>query len=217
MLIAILGSACSRFVQQNIGEDAAPGFEAGGGMIVGSVTAPFASRYHHGVQFRYRSLGGDGSRQGVLTSASGLRFVPYMPSCGEDGLEPQCGRLFAVELPAGDYEVFQLTVASGGSGYSLPIQTWRFCVSPGQVSYLGSLHMQYCEGLVRNTRGGILGGELSIRDEYARDVALLRGRFRQLAGQPVRRQLLPATVIRWRVPYQPYDWGHCIAEAKDTP
>jgi hypothetical protein len=217
MLIAILGSACSRFVQQNIGEDAAPGFEAGGGMIAGSVTAPFASRFHHGVQFRYRSLGGDGSRQGVLTSASSLRFVPYLPSCGEDGLEPQCGRLFAVELPAGDYEVFQLTVASGGSGYSLPIQTWRFSVSPGQVSYLGSLHMQYCEGLFRNTRGGILGGELSIRDEYPRDVDLLRGRFRQLAGLPVRKQLLPATVIRWRVPYQPYDWGDCIAEAKDTP
>jgi len=214
LLTPILLAACGGLVQQDIrGHDPALA-DGPGGMIVGSVTAPFASQYHHGVLFRYRSLGDSGGVRGILTSATSQHYVPFWPSCEEDGLPRQCGRLFAVALPEGEYEIHEVTIVSGGSGHSVSIPAWGFSVSRGEVSYLGNLNMQYCQGLVRRFRGGILGGDITVRDEYQRDIELLESKFGQLAVARVQKRLLPDIAASWRVTYQPFDWGTCaVAQA----
>jgi hypothetical protein len=84
------------------------------GLIVGSVTAPKVMHYWEISHFRYRHL--EQSTAGVLESASPtanllwMKDKPLQPGgTGPDaGLEQQLGRLFAVELPAGRYEIYGL-------------------------------------------------------------------------------------------------------------
>jgi hypothetical protein len=215
LVAAFLLSGCGSLVQKNI--DPGASFLAGSeeGLILGSVTAPFVDRYHETIVFHYRSLGDGGKTAGRLTSArSPAAWIPGVPACDEEGLEQECGRLFAVSLPAGDYEIHGVGEQSPGEQiYQMP--PLRFTVIRGQASYLGNLHTRFCQGLVRSTRGAILGGDLVILDESQRDLALLEVRYPQLTGADIQRQLLPNLAWRWRVPWEPYDWGDCASGQDD--
>ena len=204
---AVLVSGCGRLFQNDINPDSASLFGPGEGVILGSVTAPFIERYHETLRFHYRSLGDRGRTTGHLTSAAKF-WTPGIPTCDKDGLTEQCGRLFAVSLPAGDYEIFGVQEVDPGSRIHV-MPPLRFTVVQGRRSYLGNVHTAFCQGLVRSTRGGILGGDLTIRDESQRDLALLTARYPQLTGADIEMQLLPDLGWRWRVPWEPYDWGSC--------
>lgn len=209
LLAAFLVSACGSLFQENIDPDASSPAGSQEGLILGSVTAPFIDRYHEPVVFHYRSVGDGDKTTGRLTSArSPVLWIPGIPACNEEGLTEQCGRLFAVSLPAGNYEIHGVQEQrTGAQIYAMP--PLRFTVTRGKASYLGNLHTTFCQGLVRSTRGAILGGDLAIVDERQRDLALLRARYPQLAGVEIEKQLLPNLAWRWRVPYEPFDWGNC--------
>lgn len=208
LAIANLATGCSRIAQKNLAEDSPSIVHSGGGIIVGSVTAPKVLHYHKTALFRYRALGDDGKPGGILTSGRTPGWQPTIPECDEDGLEQECGRLFAVSLPAGGYEIFEVSAVGDNDSYRVfpPLQ---FTVLEGKVSYLGDLHVSYCQGMVHSMRGGILGGEISIRDEFDRDIPLLKSKYSQLNSVDVDKRLLPATSSSWRVSYEPYDWGTC--------
>ena len=211
LAVAILVAGCGSLFQQNISTDSPPVALGEDGLILGSVTAP-PVYYHETLVFHYRSVGDGGKTSGLITSATTMAsIITKVPQCDEDGLADQCGRLFAIRLPAGEYEIYAVNeMEPGANHYQLP--PLGFAVAKGRASYLGNLHTLFCEGLVRSTRGAILGGDLSVRDEYDRDVALLRAKYPQLAEASIDKQLLPDRAWRWRVKYEPYDWGTCVSK-----
>jgi len=210
-----LGSGCTPLVQKNLGEDHGSMKDIGGGIIVGSVTAPLAAHYHKEVVFWYHSLENQNEHRGVLTS--GTRFpnlLPWLPSCSESGLDDQCGRLFAVNLPAGKYVIDH--VVFEGDHYQ-PDPPAVFSVLEGRAIYLGNLHVTYCVGLVSSTRGNILGADVSVQDNYERDTSLLTGKYSSLRNVQIERHLLADPAWKWRVSYDPHSWGACSAAPDNAP
>lgn len=160
------------------------------GIVVGSVTAPMVQHYWEIGHFRYRRLGE--STGGVLESASATanyhwgKNRPIEPwGVGPDaGLEQELGRLFAVELPAGTYEIYQLD-ARGRALIDMP--PVRFEVTAGAVRYLGNLHVAYCLYApdLPSYRGYINAGLPSVRDQSQRDLRLLLQKFPSLKDKPI--------------------------------
>lgn len=160
------------------------------GMIVGSVTAPRVEHYWEVSHFHYRKLGD--SKSDVLESASPtanflwMKDRPIQPAgTGPDpGLEQQLGRLFAVELAAGTYEIYQLDSPGIVLIRMPPV---RFEVRSGEIVYIGNLHVRYCIYTPdrRAYRGRINGGIPSVRDEAQRDLPLLARKFPALAGKKI--------------------------------
>jgi hypothetical protein len=205
-LIALFGAGCVSLIQGNVSENHQSGTAPGTGVIVGSVTAPEVW-YHDDAYFYYRSLGDGGKHKGVLTSGTKFpSFSPWLPACDEGGLADQCGRLFAISLPAGSYEIH---AARLDRHYFELNQPAVFSVTEGGAIYLGNLHVAYCKGMPGRTRGNILGADISIRDEYERDTGLIRERFGSLHEIIIDKQLLPDYAWRYRVSFTPYDWGTC--------
>ena len=208
--ISIISISCSGIVQKNIAADAFSNYDFESGIIVGSVTAPFILHYHETVLFHYRSVDDDGQQNGVLTSGTQHKIIypyPFVPLCDSDSLESQCGRLFAVQLPVGNYEIYRVVII-GREDFQI-IEPLLFKVEKEKTSYLGNLHMTFCQGLVRNTRGNILGGDISIKDEFDRDIVLLKRKYNGLSAISIKKQLLQNTFLRWRISYEPFDWGDC--------
>jgi len=213
---AILNVGCTSFEQKNLSESQSPYSGSGNGVIVGSVTAPFAQHYHESVLFGYRKLGSGDKTAGILTS--GIRhknFLLQIPSCSEGGIPEQCGRVFAISLPAGDYEIYKAQVI--GRGDFQQVTSALFTVTKGDVIYIGNLHVTFCVGMVNRYRGNILGADVSLRDEYERDIAVIREQHGELATASIDKRLLPDNSWRWRVSWNalfrgdvgPYDWGDC--------
>ncbi len=202
------GVGCGGLVQTNIAEDGPVGLDAETGLVVGSATAQHAGRYHENVQFFYRSSGDQKNPSGVLTSGTSYRYLtPYISSCEEDGIGEHCGRLFAVHLPAGQFEIFRIRIGDIFQNI-LPVE---FFVTPGEATYVGNLHAAFCVGQPRQSRGAILGANISVRDDYVRDAGLLREKFSALQTIPIYKRLLPDASWRVRVSYEPFDWGTCAA------
>jgi hypothetical protein len=165
-------------------------------MIVGSVTAPMVLHYWEISKFRYRKLGE--SKSGMLESASAtanffwMKDKPMQPGgTGPDaGLEQQLGRLFAVELTAGVYEIYEL----GAPRILVRMQPLHFEVRPGEILYLGNLHVHYClykpDPGRRAYRSFINGGIPSVRDEAQRDLPLLLRKFPALTEA----NIIPAVI-----------------------
>jgi len=216
VLITILNGGCISVLQKNLDKNQLAFSNSENGVIVGSVTAPFAAHYHETVVFEYKKLGDNDNNNGDLTSGMQHKnFLIGIPSCSEGGLPQQCGRLFAISLPTGDYEIYRAYVMHRGEfQQTLPA---GFTVTKGKVSYLGNLHVTFCKGMVSRYRGNILGADVSINDEYERDVSLIRERFDALHNASVDKQLLSDNSWSWRVSWkgvfggnvEPYDWGGC--------
>lgn len=199
----ILLQACSLDPVRNIDPDRPVTLSPGMGMIVGSVTAPRIGHYWEISHFQYRRLGE--SYSGTLQSASPssnalwIKNHPVQPggTVPDPGLEQQLGRLFAVELPAGVYEIFQLDMNMGrwnysNSGLLMYMQPVRFEVRLGEILYIGNLHVRYClyKPDRRVYRGYVNAGIPSIRDEAQRDLPLLLRKFPVLAGS----NIVPAVI-----------------------
>ena len=187
--------ACSFDNVKNIDPNQQVTLSPGAGIIVGSVTAPRVQHYWEISRFRYRKLGD--SKSGVLESASPIANFLWMKDrpiepggTGPDaGLEQQLGRLFAVELAAGTYEIYQLDAAGELLVHMQPL---RFEVRSGEILYLGNLHVRYCLYTPdrRAYRSYVNGGIPSVRDEAQRDVPLLARKFPTLKGT----NILPAVI-----------------------
>jgi len=193
LLISIavfLLQACSSNPVKSIDSNQPITLSPGTGMIVGSVTAPRVMHYWEKSNFRYRKLGE--SKSGSLESATPtsdflwIKDHPIQPGgLGPDpGLEAQLGRLFAVKLAAGTYEIYRLDKKSGLLIHMQPV---RFEVRGGEILYIGNLHVRFClyKPDRRVYRGYINAGIPSVRDESQRDLPLLLQKFPALAGMNI--------------------------------
>ncbi len=155
------------------------------GVIVGSVTAPKVQHYWQVVRFNYRKLGEDTvhfvESASPTTNFLWLKNQTIKPNAHapDTGLEKQLGRLFAINLPVGTYEVFQLS-AKGKPLIAIP--PIQFIVEPNQVNYIGNLQVKFCLYHPKDKvfRGYINGAIPSIKDEMARDLPLLIKKYPEL-------------------------------------
>jgi hypothetical protein len=168
-LFSVLASGCSSRFQQDVPGDGAGKLADRTGIITGTVTAPMIDQ-HNGigrqelVVFAFRSLEGGYGSDGIVTSAGygaagslweSMTSMPNVESaCERYGMGAQCGRPFALALPSGQYEIYEVRV--GGDPYALSPAV--FTVVDAKVTYLGDLHAGFCSGMAHSMRGAILGG-----------------------------------------------------------
>ena len=222
-VMAIFSTGCASPFQRNINEHYLIDADEGNGLIVGSVSAPpiprgysptadSAHSYHDVAKFFFRSRDQGSRLEGVLTSGTKHPRIDNIPACESEGLAEECGRLFAIRLPAGTYEIYR---GRFGDNPYYDYVDWErpavFPVAAGKTIYLGNLHVEYCKGRPTSirSRGSILGADVSLRDRYERDTALIRQRFAALQKAEIIRQPLPDPAWRFRVPWTPYDWETC--------
>jgi hypothetical protein len=191
----------------NIDANQAVALTNGMGMIVGSVTAPKVEHYWEISTIYYRKFAE--SEYGQLRSASPVSNAfwqkdrPVEPGgIGPDpGLEAQLGRLFAIELSAGEYEIFRICF-----GHTcLQLEPAQFEVSEGEIRYVGNVDVRYClyAPKLRVYRGRVHGAIPRVRDEASRDLALLRRKFPALQGSEISKSIIDDTV--WHDLAVPFD------------
>jgi len=95
------------------------------------------------------------------------------------------GELFAIELPAGKYEIYCWSVASGVSEINSPyLFSIEFSVAPGTTTYIGSFHFV----TRRLGLAAIRSAEVDYADRAERDVPLIEQRFAgRLPGKEIDR------------------------------
>lgn len=102
------------------------------------------------------------------------------------------GSAFAVELPAGEYEIKSWHISQGAANVrsTEPINT-RFRVEPGQSIYLGNFHFTETARFVRS----ITAASLSLTEMSDRDLPVLLKTFPSLQANPIAQSLQPKTRI----------------------
>jgi hypothetical protein len=195
--IMLLISACSLQAQKDISDDFDVLKSPGYGVVVGSVSSIPDYRWQEMSQYLYRSLS-DEKIHGVITSAADnnpYTFFAHVPKCEDDGLEAECGRLFAISLPVGDYEIDRVIVS-----YDEFKHRWEgrnrlgflFTVKSGQVSYIGNLKSNI------QIANDIVAADGMVMDQYERDIPLLRIRFPVLVNLQIDHSLIRGDSWEWR-------------------
>jgi len=124
----------------------------------------------------YRKVGESGNGQKLQIGAGTAVLPPGMMDWDieKPGLR---GNVFAVELPAGEYEIFNYSLSSGfahGSGEE-PLSL-RFTVEPHRATYIGNF-------LFRRTAGfgaTVLGVNISHADFSERDLPIIHSKYASL-------------------------------------
>lgn len=139
------------------------------GVLIGSVT------YHgtySGYSVLFRKVGED--RASRLSIGGGTALLP--PSMLDWDIKQRGlrGNVFAVELPAGDYEFFSWRVSSGYAEVR-PQQDFRipFSIFPGKAVYLGNFKFERASGL----GGTVTAVDVQHNDESNRDIGILGKKY----------------------------------------
>lgn len=162
---------------RNVDENATLNPDAADGIMVVSVSHD--DEAGRGI---YASFGLD--EEGNLVSLK--EVVPGIPGGSE--FEEVYGELYVVRLPAGEHRITGWSLHSKSGIHVRPKQQpapLAFMIRPGQVTYIGNLHMLVATG--ENIFGmNILGtGHPLIQDMRQRDLAVLDENYPNLAGKAV--------------------------------
>lgn len=223
-LLTLIVVGCAGGLQNELPLEYNMGSDSRLGVVIGSVgakPAPGNPPWYEWSRYDFHSLT-DPDTEGHITSA--FKWNPFymwgsMPLCADDGLESECGYLFAMLLPAGDYEIHQVTPAMMSRsvdnsftqrGWTLPLKDYNFVVYPGQAVYIGNLLSRICVGRIK--RGNhVLSAIGVVKDMSERDMPLLVAKYPQLEGVKILHQPVSGTPWLWRykknegfVP--PYGW-----------
>jgi hypothetical protein len=201
------------------------------GIVIGSVSALPAPRnppWYEWSRYDFRSLS-DPDVRGFVTSA--FTWNPFymwgsMPLCADDGLKARCAHLYAMLLPAGEYEFHAVIPAmqSYSSSAGMEANRWdvlladyRFVVRPGQATYVGEFASRICIGSPGHGND-VMAAVGRASDQAARDIPLLLRKYSQLADMTIHYEPIGASPWRWRwrerQGYQPpYGWpSECSLE-----
>lgn len=137
--------------------------------------------------FFYRKKGTTEERRLDAFGAAGLIMKPN----DFKGVDSRMGRLIALPLEPGDYELFNwmLYVNRLGGYANLSPKTapppHSFTIRAGEITYLGDLHIETILG--KNPFGISLafGGNPDITDQTARDLPVLKTKYPNLANWPI--------------------------------
>lgn len=128
-------------------------------------------------------------QHGEAQSANLVRAFKGEPINADLGAK---GSGFAIELPAGDYEIKSWQVSQGAANVrsTEPINI-KFRVEPGQSIYLGNFHFTETARFVR----AITAANLSLTEMSGRDLPVLLKAFPSLQANPIVQSLQPQTKI----------------------
>lgn len=208
LLILVVISGCSG-IKSGLKADYVVESDLDHGVVVGSAGSnrPLpTNKFQEWSIYLFRSK----SNQEVRGSVQSARFhdLPLnpIPGCAEDGLPDECGLLFAITLPVGEYEFFAVIPAADSRSaadtlsfddpWDTSLHEYKFTVTSGQVSYLGNLLSRICSRtnsyfpLARSALG-------DVADMYSRDVPLLREKFPQLEAVPFANETMSGEPWLW--------------------
>lgn len=198
-------SACAARFQKNIPDDFDVMQNPEYGVVVGSVSSIPDDGWQEMSQYRYHSFSAE-KIDGVISSAA--KHNPFtvfadVPKCEDEGLEAECGRLFAIALPAGDYEIYGVTVSldqTKNKWEGRQLSGYEFSVKRGQVSYIGNLKSSVKVGYVGKSLRyrDVVTVDGMVADQFERDVSLLRARFPELESSNIERNLIIGDAWQWR-------------------
>jgi hypothetical protein len=144
--------------------------QSGKGVAIGSIT-------YHGRYSLYRVYY---RKVGTTDQAHFGYGQGQMPPLGHSDIDErrERGDLFAAELPAGDYEIFNWRIDSGPSHITAasPFMV-RFTVAPGKAVYLGNFFFEATSALGFTTTGS----QLDLRDRSERDLKIFADKYPGLA------------------------------------
>jgi len=199
LVFSVLAAGCAGRVEHELPPGYAISADTRNGVVIGSIGARPAAEtppWHEWSSYRYRSLD-DPAVAGSITSA--FKWNPYymwgsMPLCADDGLEEECGRVFALLLPAGEYEFSSVGPAMMDEATSSQIQIrhqplsgYRFSVRAGETVYVGNLLSRVCITGTRFRGGNAPWAAVGdVADRAERDIPLILSRY------PILRDVVPA-------------------------
>lgn len=155
-------------------------------VLTGSVAQPDSRQHSTRVLFRLRSV--DGRHRFTLENAPS--YTGDRQSRADPGLEAVNGRLFAVPVEPGEYEVHSVRYENASGVEAEVGDALRFNVSAGETLYIGSLEIRPCYSLYLRPDGQAVpqvavGGTPGVRDESSRDLPLLRTTYPDLKGRQI--------------------------------
>ncbi len=222
LLLSVFATGCVATFPPLIPADYDLATDSHNGFIIGSIGvkgAPAPSTWLEWSQYAYRSVS-DPELKGQINSA--FKWNPYymwgsMPLCDEDGLKSECGLLFAVMLPAGEYEFCCVIAAqeariasSSVSDWTQPLNGYRFTVRPGEATYIGNLMSRICIGVASEVinRNAVLAAVGDVADMSVRDLPMLRAKYPQLGA---------ATVVNETMSGEPWLWRRKLSRGTAPP
>jgi hypothetical protein len=153
---------------------------SGVAVVVGSVTQtdsnPSGRNSYTDVTFQFT---GRDSRVRFRVRNAQLDLRHWSEPDADRGLENIHGRLFALMLPPGTYQLEKITLwfqATVEAAVAVPLQ---FTVAAGEVVYIGNLEVENCFSVYvgpdgQRVRSTVLGGFPTVNDRGPRDLVLLR-------------------------------------------
>lgn len=150
------------------------------GLVLGSIS-------HSGDRPSYKVFysGVDNNTQGQIQSGSRGLFLRNWPGGDLDTVGLR-GDLFAIKLPAGDYQFYSWNV-SNRDRHTYPADDFslKFSVQPGIANYLGNFHFG-TESSDELTSAEV---DVTYSDEFARDMALLQRKYEKVDFQGTKRAI----------------------------
>ncbi|MBL1293160.1 MAG: hypothetical protein COB61_004725 [Thiotrichales bacterium] len=169
----------------NVKEDFELDPDAGTGLIIGSVTQTIKAGRNVSAAFFLNRVSGKNVRD--IQAKVKTIVLGDLTFKSEFEEQQQDGRIFAVEVPAGinELDAWEIKIAAGYIYPRTPPPSLKFSVKPGEVVYIGNLHMDVDSA--KNFLGikGAIGGAPSISDEQERDIPLLKEKFKNLATKDI--------------------------------
>lgn len=184
--IVVLFMLISGCATRNIDEQYRPTSTNGNGIVIGSIT--YQGNYaEYQVVYRRRP---DGPPAFVHHGES-AKLIPYIPKGDFENNEPK-GSLYAIELPEGDYEIYNWHVFCGAYRIA-PLQEFSlpFHVQAGKVTYVGNTH--FLETSKRFL--AVTGVSVTQSDESARDLAVFMRKYPNFSKAQIAETIAPGTHI----------------------
>lgn len=170
----------------NVKEDFELDPEAETGLVIGSVTQNIDAATEANAAFFINKESGKNIKN-IQAKVNSL-ILGTLTANNEFAEQQKSGRIFAVEVPAGENILDSWEIKLSGGGYiypRTPPPSLSFDVNPGEVIYIGNLHIDVESG--KNFLGikRAFGGVPSLYDEQERDIPLLKAKFKALADKNI--------------------------------
>lgn len=170
LLFLIILSGCSTVTSRpNINAEYIVSKGNGSGLMLASVSY---LRNFSGYSVFYREVGGETPYKMQIGSGSTLLPPSMMKWDINTGIEK--GKVFAIELPAGEYEFFNWFVSSGyiSFGAKRPFSV-TFNIVPGKATYIGNIVFKPVQKLGLT----VTGVEVENENKLDRDLPIINSKF----------------------------------------
>ena len=116
----------------------------------------------------------------------------------DPGLEAEHGRLFAIPLEPGEYELVRFSIRWPSGVEQFLKDPIPFTLAPGQAVYLGNFDARFCVRHLYANQYGVAGVYLSVQEKMSRDLPLLYAKYPVLKDMMLMAQVLPDKMLKSR-------------------